>query len=39
MVCKCNKNYSNMKYDIDSLEDQLIDHEGLRAKALPLYSR
>lgn len=32
MVCKCNNNYSNMKYDIDSLEDQLIDHEGLELK-------
>ena len=32
MVCKCNKNYSNMKYDIDALEDQLIDHEGLELK-------
>ena len=31
-VCKCNNNYSNMKYDIDSLEDQLIDHEGLELK-------
>ena len=32
MICKCNNNYSNMKYDIDSLEDQLIDHEGLELK-------
>ena len=32
MVCKCNNNYSNMKYDINSFEDQLIDHEGLELK-------
>lgn len=32
MLCKCNNNYSNMKYDIDALEDQLIDHEGLELK-------
>ena len=32
MVCKCNNNYRNMKYDINSFEDQLIDHEGLELK-------
>lgn len=32
MICKCNNNYSNMKYAVDSLEDQLIDHEGLELK-------
>ena len=32
MVCKCNNNYSNMKYDINSFENQLIDHEGLELK-------
>ena len=32
MICKCNNNSSNMKYAVDSLEDQLIDHEGLELK-------
>ena len=32
MVCKYNNNYSNMKYDINSFENQLIDHEGLELK-------
>ena len=32
MVCKCNNNYSNMKYDINSFENQQIYHEGLELK-------